>query len=829
MPKTNGGPAAPDPVAADRRQPVGDHRPQHIVEAVRDRPGATYGLVVIVAMVAFLGDWLGDRLGVPPSHFSVIRPAMAVALAAVWLFGARIWPGVWLGLLLGNLDLLLPVLRRGGDGHAVGAVLVIAAVGTAQVLLTAVALRRLVGPDLQERAQNVLGFAGIVTIAGLLTPTVGILSLNAAGLLQVGTIAHAWQSWWWGDVVGMIVFTPFLLAWLSPPRQCWQKTEKQEAVVALVLLVALGWVVFYGPWTRKVAVLPYMVLPVLLWIALHLGRRGTTTALLLVTVLATWGTAQGWGAFAQGLPVQTALLVLQGFIGVVSITFLTLTATVGERRAAERAFQENEAMIRRLFEAAPDAFVVADAQGRILRLNSQAETMFGYDRAELLGQPLERLTTDRYREPLDGRSLRSRLEIVARRKDGSEFPVEIMLSPLDTESGRLVIAILRDITERKRAETDLQYERQLLRQLMDHVPDKIYFKDTQSRFVQVNRAMGEYAGGRGPADLLGKTDFDVFSEEHARQAYEDEQEVMRTGQPIISKEEKETWPDGHVTWASTTKLPWRDADGRIIGTFGISREITARKVVEEEVGKLHAELEKRARELEAANKELEAFSYSVSHDLRAPLRALEGFSRLLLTSPVDKLSEDSQRYLRYINENAVHMAHLIEDLLTFSRLGRQGLRIERVNPAVVVRQCLDQLAPEQERRRVDIRIGALPACDADPAMLKQVYMNLLSNALKFTRRRAEAVIEVGALENFENTGQRVYFVRDNGVGFDMRYVDKLFGVFQRLHRPEEYEGTGVGLALVQRIIHRHGGRIWARAEVGNGATFYFTLGTPPQE
>lgn len=229
----------------------------------------------------------------------------------------------------------------------------------------------------------------------------------------------------------------------------------------------------------------------------------------------------------------------------------------------------------------------------------------------------------------------------------------------------------------------------------------------------------------------------------------------------------------------------------------------------------------RTSELESANKELEAFSYSVAHDLRAPLRAMDGFSRLVVEDYASHLPEEAQRHLRIVRENAQQMGRLIDDLLTFSRLGRQPLKKQRVDVASLVRQTVEDLQHAQEGREVKILIGELPGCEADPSLLKQVFSNLLSNALKFTSARETPRIEVHSRVDGH---EPVYVVKDNGVGFDMQYAGKLFGVFQRLHRAEDYEGTGVGLAIVQRIVLRHGGRVWAEAEPDKGATFYFTLG-----
>jgi light-regulated signal transduction histidine kinase (bacteriophytochrome) len=240
--------------------------------------------------------------------------------------------------------------------------------------------------------------------------------------------------------------------------------------------------------------------------------------------------------------------------------------------------------------------------------------------------------------------------------------------------------------------------------------------------------------------------------------------------------------------------------------------------------KMNEELEQRVQErtaeLRTANRELEAFSYSVSHDLRAPLRAITGFSRILLEDYTSQLPNEAQHYLHIVDNSAQQMGQLIDDLLTFSRLGRLELTKQPVATVNLVRQVVEDLHAELAGRQVEVKLGDLPPCWAEPTLLKQVFVNLLSNALKYSRRREVAHIEVGCREN---DGERVYFVKDNGVGFDMQYAHKLFGVFQRLHRADEYEGTGVGLAIVHRIIYRHGGCVWAEAAVDQGATFYFTL------
>ncbi len=259
-------------------------------------------------------------------------------------------------------------------------------------------------------------------------------------------------------------------------------------------------------------------------------------------------------------------------------------------------------------------------------------------------------------------------------------------------------------------------------------------------------------------------------------------------------------------------------------TQELQQEIAERKRAQDEVHQLNAQLEERVAqrtaELEAANKELEAFSYSISHDLNAPLRAMDGYSRIILEEYAGEIPEEGRRYLELVRANANQMGELIHDLLAFSRLSRQPLQKEAVAPRVIVEEVLAELELQRGDRKLVVQVGELPTCRASSALLRQVYANLLGNAFKYTRAREEAVIEIGSQEE---DGSTVYYVKDNGVGFDMRYAHKLFGVFQRLHRAEEYEGTGVGLAIVQRIVHRHGGRIWAEAERNRGAAFYFTL------
>ena len=339
--------------------------------------------------------------------------------------------------------------------------------------------------------------------------------------------------------------------------------------------------------------------------------------------------------------------------------------------------------------------------------------------------------------------------------------------------------------------------------------------DPQGKITYVNDkfcAISKYAR----SELLGQDHRLINSSFHPQEFIRELWTTIAHGK-VWKGEIKNKAKDGSFYWVDTTIVPFLNDEGKPRQYVAIRADITERKLAEEKIRQLNIELEQRVADRTA---ELEAFSYSVSHDLRAPVRAIGGFARMVQEDYATELPAEAQRKLDRIHENAMKMGQLIDGLLAFSRLGRQPLNKRKVLPAVIVRRVLEELQPEQAGRRLNITVSELPVCLADPTLLQQVFANLLSNAFKYSRDRDPAVVEIGARD--EN-GQRIFFVKDNGAGFEMEYAHKLFGVFQRLHRADQFEGTGVGLAIVQRIIQRHGGRIWAEAEPEKGATFSFTL------
>jgi PAS domain S-box-containing protein len=386
---------------------------------------------------------------------------------------------------------------------------------------------------------------------------------------------------------------------------------------------------------------------------------------------------------------------------------------------------------------------------------------------------------------------------------------------------RASVDLKREVIQHKQVEKEY-------RTLIESVPDPIVRYDAELRRIYVNPAW-EKASGISAAEVIGVAYTDIpkvpspFNVEYVQKL----RLALETG---TSQAAEFNWVNAHgeELFLEYAIVPEYDPHGSIAGVLSVGRDITARKRVEAELASHRDHLEElvkaRTAELEAANQELDAFAYSVSHDLRAPLRHIDGFLALLQKKLGTTLDQKGRHYMDTIAGEAERMGLLIDELLAFSRMGRQALSIQPVNLESLVRDIIRELEIDNAGRRIEWCIGELPAVSADASMLRIVLNNLITNAMKFTRSRPQARIEIGALP--DRNAETVIYVRDNGVGFDMAYADKLFGVFQRLHRADEFEGTGIGLANVHRIIVRHGGRTWAEGKPDQGAAFYFGLPHP---
>ncbi|MDX6499547.1 MAG: hypothetical protein QOG23_2807 [Blastocatellia bacterium] len=500
---------------------------------------------------------------------------------------------------------------------------------------------------------------------------------------------------------------------------------------------------------------------------------------------------------------------------------------ITERKHSEQELRRSQQQLAGVIGSAMDAIITVDHEQRIVLFNAAAERAFLFPAEDAIGQSLERFIPERFRPAhkshiqgfgethVTPRSMGELGPLYGLRADGEEFPIEASISQIESDGRKLYTVILRDITERKRADEELKEQARIL----DLAP--VMIRDLKGRILLWNSG-AEQMYGWSSEEAVGKLAQDLKQTKYPRPLEEIKARLLAHGH--WEGEVVHTRKDGHRIIVASQWVLHRDENDKPKAILEVNNDITERKQAEKEILRLNEELEQRVADrtaqLQAVNKELEAFSYSVSHDLRAPLRHLDGFSQALLEDYTEKLDEVGKGYLREVRSASQEMAQLIDDVLQLARVTRSEMRREVVNLSDLARGITAELRKREPKRKVILNVGEELATLGDKRLLKIVLNNLLGNAWKFTAKQTDVRITFGLdRKNGENT----YFIRDNGAGFDMAYVGKLFGAFQRLHTAGEFEGTGIGLATVQRIVYRHGGRVWAEGAVDKGATFYFTL------
>jgi len=780
------------------------------------------------ALVCTAGSLLEHFLAPLHGGIAPVKPTAGIALAAVLLGGHRMLPatfaGSFLAALLGSPPLPAS-LMLGIDTAACAA-------------LGAFLLQRL--PTFQPalpRLSDVLALAGRGAITATL-PGASLAWLAAGGgptpVDPAPFAASHWIRHWIADALGVLLFAPALLAWIGARRAPVSRQRLLSGLLPGSATAAFGAGLFLCPAAEQAWVGPMLVLifPLLAWTGLRFSVRGTALVLLVLAVLAIASVAAGTGPYqttAEGLSGSA----LSAFLFAAALTTLVLSGAHGELRVAMEARRSSEELLRAVFDQANVGLSLMDTSLRRIMVNHRFAAMLGYEERELLGAPPgivappeERAAvTRRLADVLEGRTPAYKIERRFVRRDGSFVWGELSVSRvIHTNGSPALLTIVHDVTDRRRTEDALRESEERFRAAFEQAAVGMALRALDGRWLRVNAKLCELLGYERE-ELLQLTSVDLTPPEDRWLAIENNERMARGEVSEVSREKRYLRKDGSIVWAHLSIGVVRASDGTVLHQLSCIHDITARKHAEAELHALNADLERRVAErtaaLEASNRELESFSHSVAHDLRAPLRAMDGFSRLLLEGSGGPLEPDGRHQLERIRSASQRMAELIDALLLLARITRSEIRHSPVNLTEIAKGCVAELAAREPQRKVNVTIEQDLFVQGDHTLLTLALDNLLENAWKFTSRIDDARIEVA--RTAARGGQPAFVVRDNGSGFDMQYADKLFGPFQRLHHASEFPGTGIGLATVKRILDRHGGEVWARAKPGEGAEFFFSL------
>lgn len=792
---------------------------------------------LLLGLAYYLGASVGFALTFQPHPVSTFWPPNSILLAALILAPIRWW---WVLLLAAFPAHVIVELHSG-----VPIVMIICwfVSNSCEALIGAILIRRY--SEGVPRFDSLQSVGLFIAFAVFLAPVASsFLDAGFVKLIGWGSDSY-WQVWLMrtlSNIPAALTLIPAILI-IGGKGLTFRRVSAwryAEAGLLAIGLVVVGLVAFDArvPKLGNVPALVYAPLPFLLWAALRFGPGGLSSSLLATDLLAIWGAIHDRGPFTTVSPVET-VLPLQAFLILMAIPLMCLSAVITERQQTTQALRETEERYRSVVETQTELVCRYKPDTTLTFINDAYCRYFDKTREQLIGSKFLELIP-----PASRNNMRSHVQSLLEQPRETIDEHKVLLpgggtgwhqwtnsTILDADGEVIEIqGVGRDVTARRRAEEELRQSEERWRLVFDNSAVGIVVTDTEGRFFATN-AVYETMLGYSKDELQALTILDVTEAEYHQATRAVISELLAGKRSQCQIEKRCRRREGQSIWVSNSISTIHDGHGKPLYLIAVVEDVTERRRAGEALKNLNSELEQRVAErtssLESKTRELEGFAYSVAHDLKAPLRGIDGYSRLLIEDHNDELDSDGRRLLFNVRASADQMNRLIDYLLAYSRIEYQTFNSENVEMGTFVEDLVEERKKELNDDRVEfatmVEHGTVVV---DAKALRQVISNYLDNAIKFTRTIPRPRIEVGT-ERYESVWR--LWVRDNGVGFDMKHCKEVFEIFRRLHHDEEYEGTGVGLAIVRKVIERMNGRVWAESEPEHGATFFLEIPSEPTD
>jgi len=793
--------------------------------------------VLSVSVAYFIIANLSLKLIFQPEGIAAIWPPDGIFLSSILLSRRNVRP--YLAAALFVTDFVAEMLA----GIPLNVSLVYSFSLTCEAVLSSWLLIRFIGePITFDKAKNVFSFLFLSVI--LVNALISSIAAAAPYFFMGASYWSSWKWWWISDGIGNLLVTPLILGWANSARnglKDWSTKRTIEAAILFISMILVNYFEFefLSGQQQFSYYLNYLTFPFLIWAALRFGITGVSTAVIILSAIIIHFTLTSEVVTFANVSKLNSVMAVQMYLAIMSFSFLFLASVITEQKKTAKALQKSEEKFRGIFEQSLTAIEIYDKTGKLIDVNRSCLDIFGINNIESV-RAFKLFEDQNIKEDFKKKltvgenvefesifdfELVKKAQLYETKKSGKIY-VNILIIPLKTEKGEIngYLVHVRDITERKHVEEELAKNRAMLikAQELGHVGSWEWDILTN----ELNWSKETFViYGLDPG--IDAPTYDLVINTLAPECKNDFLNAIDDalkGRKPFDGEYNIILQDGTRVYTHTKGEVVYNSEGHPVRFYGMVQDITERKKAENEIRRLNSELEgrviERTAQLEATNKELQAFSYSVSHDLRAPLRSIDGFTQAIAQEYQDKLDESGRDYINRVRNSVKKMSDLIEAMLSLSRLTRSEIKYETVDLSQMAKKISFELKAREPGRKVEFIIQEGVKVNGDAQMFNIVLDNLLGNAWKFTSRHPTARIEFG--EKVVE-GKPAYFVRDDGAGFEMEYAEKLFTAFQRLHTPEQFPGIGIGLATVQRIIHRHGGKTWAEGDVEKGATFYFTL------